>query len=435
MEKSYASLSDHIPNLVMHPAALFCLAVFVLSFIGVLFEEKTHMRKSKPVLFGASIIWVTIAVMVKCYGADQGALRQAVNHTIGEYGSLLIFLLSAMTYISVLQERNVFHALRSRLVRSGYHLRQLFWITGILGFFLSAIADNLTTALVMGAVIMAVGKGNQRFIALACINVVNAANAGGSFSPFGDITTLMVWQAEKVGFFGFFALFIPACVCFFVPALIMSFYVPKERPAADSENVTIKPGGKLIILLGLLTIAAAVSLEQFLRLPPFMGMMLGMSVLMLYGWYLQVKMKEDFDILDLVSGVEWDTLLFFFGVLFSVGGLAFLGYLEIASTAMYSGMGASAANIMLGVVSALIDNIPVMFAVLSMHPDMDQFQWLLITFTTGVGGSLLSIGSAAGVALMGVARGQYTFSSHMKWMPVLALGYAAAIGTHFLVNH
>lgn len=424
-------------DLMVHPAAILCLVVFVLSYAAVLFEEQTHMRKSKPVMLGAGLIWIIIGFIAKDYGVDHHVLRESIFHGLEEYGSLLLFLLAAMTYIGALQERRVFAVLRSRLVEAGLNFRQLFWVTGVVAFFLSPIADNLTTALVLGAVIMAVGANDPRFVALGSINIVNAANAGGAFSPFGDITTLMVWQAGHVEFVEFFALFLPSLACFLVPALIMNFFVPRNPPWAMKEHVVLKRGARRIIFLGILTISMAVGFENLLGLPPFMGMMTGMSLLMLFAYFLRNfgKQKDkEFDILGTVALAEWDTLLFFFGVIFSVGGLAFVGYLELASTTMYQGWGPSVTNIALGFISALIDNIPVMFAVLSMNPELDHFQWLLITLTTGVGGSMLSIGSAAGVALMGVARGQYTFFKHLKWSPVLALGYASAVGVHFLVN-
>ncbi|MGH1455371.1 MAG: sodium:proton antiporter NhaD [Alphaproteobacteria bacterium] len=428
---------NHNMNVGMHWAGLLCIALFVLSYMAVLAEEYTHMRKSKPVMLGAGLIWIVIAFIAPEYGIDKHGLHSAIVHGLEEYASLMLFLLAAMTYISALENRNVFAVIRMKLVLSGMTLRQLFWATGFLAFFLSPIADNLTTALVMGAVIMAVGHSNARFITLGCINIVSAANAGGAFSPFGDITTLMVWQAGHVEFFEFFALFFPSLVNFLVPAVVMSFFISKERPETIDEKVEMKQGAKVIILLGFSTIAMAVGLEQLLGLPPFMGMMTGLSLLMITAWVIrqtgQVKDKE-FDILDNVAAAEWDTLLFFFGVIFSVGGLGFLGYLELMSTTFYTGFGPSFTNIMLGVASALIDNIPVMFAVLTMNPEMDHFQWLLVTLTCGVGGSMLSIGSAAGVALMGVARGYYTFFSHLRWAPVIALGYAASIFAHFMIN-
>lgn len=425
-------------DLTRHPAAIFCVVVFILSYVAVLLEERTHLRKSKPVMLGAGIIWITIGIICNDTHVDHDTLQVAVYHGLEEYGSLLLFLLAAMTYISALQDRKVFDALRAKLLNAGFGYRQLFWITGILAFCLSPIADNLTTALVLGAVVMAVGGTNRQFIALSCINVVCAANAGGAFSPFGDITTLMVWQAGMLSFFEFFALFLPSLACFAVPALIMSFFIPDEKPGAQLEQVVhIRRGGKIIIALGFATIAMAVGFEQAFGLPPFIGMMLGLSILMITAYFVRKTGKgrdDKFDILELVAASEWDTLLFFFGVIFSVGGLTFIGYMELMSTTLYDGFGPSFTNIALGFASAAIDNIPVMFAVLSMSPDMDSFQWLLITLTTGVGGSMLSIGSAAGVALMGVARGQYTFFSHLKWTPVILLGYGAAIGTHFLLN-
>ena len=169
-------------------------------------------------------------------------------------------------------------------------------------------------------------------------------------------------------------------------------------------------------------------------------MMFGLSYLALYAYYVKrtsPNNHEDiqhFDLFSRVAQAEWDTLFFFFGVIFCVGGFGFIGYLEILSTTLYDGWGATNANITLGVVSAIIDNIPVMFAILTMEPEMNSFQWLLITLTAGVGGSLLSIGSAAGVALMGQARGVYTFFGHLKWSWAIALGYVASIYTHFLVN-
>jgi Na+/H+ antiporter NhaD/arsenite permease-like protein len=141
-----------------------------------------------------------------------------------------------------------------------------------------------------------------------------------------------------------------------------------------------------------------------------------------------------FDVFKNVAKAEWDTLLFFYGIILCVGGLGFIGYLTLVSQVLYVEWGATFANVMVGILSAIVDNIPVMFAVLSMMPDMSHGQWLLVTLTAGTGGSLLSIGSAAGVAVMGQAKGMYTFIGHLKWTPVIALGYAAAIYAHFLIN-
>jgi Na+/H+ antiporter NhaD/arsenite permease-like protein len=219
----------------------------------------------------------------------------------------------------------------------------------------------------------------------------------------------------------------------------MYLAVPDEQPKVSTEAaVQLKPGALIICVMFLLTIVTAVSFKQMLHLPPFMGMMVGLSALMLFGYSLKkryyVEGEEGFDIFNKVRHAEWDTLLFFFGVVFSVGGLGYIGYLELLSGAMYDGLGATTANILVGVISAIVDNIPVMFAVLNMNLDMDLYQWLLVTLTAGVGGSLLSVGSAAGVALMGQSNHKYTFFSHLKWTPAIAAGYAASIVTHYLIN-
>ncbi|MGZ8218674.1 sodium:proton antiporter NhaD [Methylomagnum sp.] len=418
---------------------LYCVLVFIVSYAFVMTEEFTHLRKSKPVILAAGVIWAHVAYLASSNGVSAEKVHKAFEHDLKEYAELFLFLLVAMTYINAMAERNVFEALRSWLVRRRFGYRSLFWITGVITFFLSSVADNLTSALLVGAVVMAVGANSPAFIALGFVNLVSAANAGGAFSPFGDITTLMVWQAGKAEFFDFFHLFIPSVVNFVVPATIMHFAIPDEAPAAtDEEQVQMKDGALVICGLFALTIVSAVSFKQFLHLPPFMGMMVGLSFLMFYGYRLKTVFygpgKDKFDVFNNVRDAEWDTLLFFFGVVFAVGGLGYIGYLELASEAMYEGLGATSANILIGVLSAIVDNIPVMFAVLSMNPEMDLYQWNLVTLTAGVGGTMLSIGSAAGVALMGTSKGHYTFFSHLKWTPAIVAGYAASIVVHYWLN-
>ena len=440
-------------DLTNHLVGFTALVVFILAYGFVMAEEFTHLRKSKPVLLAAGIIWAMIAAVYANHGLPHAA-EQAVRHNILEYSELFLFLLVAMTYINAMDERLVFDSLRAWLVRSGFSYRQLFWLTGVLAFFISPVADNLTTALLMCAVVLAVGRDNPRFVAIACINIVVAANAGGAFSPFGDITTLMVWQKGIVDFQTFFLLFVPSVVNWAIPAAVMHFAVPSEQPPASGEVVIMKRGAKRVIFLFLCTIATAVSFHNFLHLPPMVGMMTGLAYLKLFGYYLKKtfdrktayeRRKTDlnqleigdvvpFDVFRNIARAEWDTLMFFYGVILCVGGLGFIGYLALTSQAMYVEWGVTQANVMVGILSAIVDNIPVMFAVLTMQPDMSMGQWLLVTLTAGVGGSMLSIGSAAGVALMGQARGMYTFFSHLRWTPVIALGYAASILVHFWVN-
>ena len=435
---SFAASTSSSLDLTSHMAGYLALIVFVIAYVFVMVEEFTHLRKSKPVILAAGIIWAIIGWVYASNGMTHAA-EAAVRHNFLEFAELFLFLLVAMTYIESMRERLVFDKLKVWLISRRFSYRQLFWLTGIIAFFMSPIADNLTTALVMGAVVMAVGAGNARFISIGFVNIVVAANAGGAFSPFGDITTLMVWQKGLVDFQQFFVLFLPSAVNYLIPAAIMHFAIENVKPKALNESVDIKTGGIPITVLFLITIATAVSFHNYLHLPPAMGMMTGLGYLMIFSYFVKrsapsEELSERFDLFRMVSRAERDTLLFFFGVIVSVGGLGFMGYLALVSEAMYVELGATYANVLVGILSAIVDNIPVMFAVLTMTPDMSLGQWLLVTLTAGVGGSLLSIGSAAGVALMGQSRGYYTFVSHLKWIWAIAIGYFASIVTHIWIN-
>ena len=438
-------------ELLLHPVGYISLFIFILAYAFVVTEEVTHLRKSKPVLFAAGLIWAMIAWMGSKYD-DSHHVEEAIMHAFSEFSQLMLFLLVAMTFINSMTERNVFNKLRSRLLAQDYSYRTLFWVTGVISFFLSPIADNLTTALVMCAVVMAVGGKNKNFVSIGCVNIVVAANAGGAFSPFGDITTLMVWQADRVDFAQFFWLFLPSVVNYIIPAFIMSLFIDGSSKDVANPPVQLKRGAKTIVLLFLVTIFLAVTFENFLHIPPVFGMMTGLSLLQLFAYYLKTTYKssstvisregddQPFGVFKQIAQAEWDTLLFFYGVIMCVSGLSYIGYLELLSNTIYPSdpnqlVGFSIANSIMGILSALIDNIPVMFSVLQMHTreSMVLSQWLLVTLTAGVGGSLLSIGSAPGVALMGQARGMYTFYSHLKWAPVIFIGYVASILVHLLI--
>ena len=457
---SFAAGAGDLPliNLTTHWVGYASLAIFVFAYVLVILEDKIHMRKSKPVMLAAGIIWAMVAIIYAQQPDDafHHTAEVLIRHNLLEFVELFLFLLAAMTYINTMTERGIFDSLRSWLVNQGFSLKTIFWLTGLLAFVISPIADNLTTALLMATVAMAVGGDNTKFVAIACINIVVAANAGGAFSPFGDITTLMVWQKGIVQFEQFFALVIPSVVNWVIPAVIMSMAVGKGHPAATTEKAVLKSGAFTVVFLFLLTITMAVCAHNFLHIPPVIGMMTGLGLLKVYGYFIKINDKrqlalmgdangtsfrsevanqeQPFNIFQQLERAEWDTLMFFYGIILSVGGLGAIGYLALGSELMYVDMGPTNANILVGVLSAIIDNIPVMFAVLAMMPSMDLGQWLLVTLTAGVGGSMLSIGSAAGVAVMGQARGIYTFFAHIKWIWAIALGYAASIWVHLWLN-
>jgi len=457
-----AADSDLSLDLFDHWAGIASVVIFAIAYALVIGEETIHLRKSKPVMVAAGLIWFLVAIAYQQVGESE-IVGELVRHGLLEFVELFLFLLAAMTYINTMEERGVFDVLRSWLLKAGFSMRQLFWVTGALAFVMSPIADNLTTALLMATVVVAVGGSNRNFVVLGCINVVVAANSGGAFSPFGDITTLMVWQAEHVEFQQFFSLLLPSLVNWLVTAGLMSLFIPNEQPDAVNELAELRHGAIFVVGLFVLTITLAVASHTLLHLPPVIGMMTGLGLLKLFGYYLQTQggkfdspvdrvlneqslsLEGDsalppssgnarYDIYLNLQRVEWDTLLFFYGIMLCVAGLGAFGYLALGSDLLYGSLGPTTANILVGFASAIFDNIPIMFAVLQMDPDMSLGQWLLITLTAGVGGSMLAIGSAAGVAVMGQVRGVYTFFAHLKWSWAIVIGYAASVWCHLWVN-
>jgi Na+/H+ antiporter NhaD/arsenite permease-like protein len=442
------------------PMDYLAVALFALALALAVVEEFTGLRKSKPVVLAAGLVWICIAVLAAKTGQVHEA-EQALRHNLLQYAELMLFLLVAMTYVNAMSERRLFLFVHDWLAHQRVSYRRLFWLSGLGAFFLSPLLDNLTTALLMGTMVVALGEGNPRFVALGCINVVVAANAGGVYSPFGDITTLMVWQQNiqtpqgAVDFLAFFRLFPPALVSFLVPAFAMSLALPARCLQPEGNPQRPLRGAWAIVGLFFATMATTVLFQSVLDLPAVIGMLTGLAYLQFYGYYLKRTHRPlepgtaesylagslaprdgrgPFDIFDRVARTEWDTLLFLYGVALCVGGLGYLGHLELISDYLYRELGVTQANIGAGVLSAILENIPTMFMVLEMAPDMALGQWLLVTFTTGTGGSLLAIGSAGGVAMMGLARGHYTFWAHLKWSPVIIAGFVLAVLLHLWIS-
>lgn len=443
-------------NLTHHIIGYLSILFTVLAYVAAMSEEVIELRKSKPMVLGAAIIWFAICIYYALNGQAKVA-AVAFESNLLAYIELLLFILVSMTYLNAMEERGIFDGLRIWLLNKQFSYRQLFWITGFLAFVLSTVVSGLAVGLLMGAVATAVGKNKQKFIGIACVNIVVAVNAGGTFSPLGGISTLFVWQHKILKFGEFFALALPCLVNFLVPAIIMHFFVPKDTPAASSRQINLRRGSKRILLLFAVTLVITVWANVYLELPPAAGMMAGLALLQFFSFYLTQTVKnqespfayaykffgvdvpvenekQDFDIYKNIGNVEWDTLLFFYGAMMIIGALSFIGYLDAIAQFLYGQNHPTNANIIIGLSSAFIDNGTLMFAVLNMHPDIPPGQWLLLTLTLGVGGSLLAIGSAPGVGLLGQIKEGYTFGYHMRWMPVILLGYIASIYVHFWVN-
>ena len=410
------------------------LAVFVIAYYFIATEEKYEINKAKPALFAGTFMFMLVGVYYAINGLNPDPLHDELERLILEISEIFFFLLVAMTFIETLLERGVFDLMKYKLVSKGYSYKKLFWLTGFLAFFISPVADNLTTALILSTVLFTIDKKNISFLVPGAINIVVAANAGGAWSPFGDITTLMAWTAEKGAFVDFLYLFPASFLGWIVTAFLLSMSVPKGEPAFDAateKKPEVLDGGMTVAYLGVLTIVIAVLGHTFFHFPAMWGMMFGMAILKLYAFQLKRRGKNSFNIYVNMEKVENDTLLFFFGILSAVGALHFLGFLEYVHE-VYGMVGSTAANVGVGFLSAVVDNVPVMSAILKASPNMDIAQWMLVTMTAGIGGSLISFGSAAGVGVMGKLRGIYTFGSHMKHAWTILVGYLLSISIWYV---
>lgn len=418
-------------DLSTHPFGWMLLLIFVIGYYFIAMEDKYHLDKSKPALFIGTFMYILIGGFYAVYGLNFIPFKREITHLVYEIAEIFFFLFVAMTFVEALIERGVFNALKEKLIAKGYSYHELFWITGFLAFFISPIADNLTTALILSTVLVTIERKNKAFLVPSAINIVVAANAGGVWSPFGDITTLMAWTAQKGQFTDFLYLFPASFIGWLVTAYLLVRYVPDLDPYKDgdpevAEKIEILKGGKVIIGIGIATIAISVIAKQVMQLPPMWGMLFGLSVLQLYTYSLKRRHKQDINIFKSISKVENNTLLFFFGILAAVGALYFAGFLGYVSK-LYDMYNPTYVNIGVGFISAVIDNVPVMSAVLKANPAIDHAQWMLLTLTAGVGGSLISFGSAAGVGVMGRMHGIYTFSAHMKLGWTVLVGYGISL--------
>lgn len=424
------------PDLTFTWIGILSLIIFVVGYYFIAAEEKYNIDKAKPALFIGTFLFIIIALYYAVNGMNMDLVHNEVKHLILEIAEIFFFLFVAMTFIETLIDMNVFERLKHNLVSKGYSYKKLFWVTGFIAFFLSPIADNLTTALILSTVLITIEKERKEFLVPGAINIVVAANAGGAWSPFGDITTLMAWTAGKGAFGDFMFLFPASIIGFLVTAVLLSKVVPNDKPhfdASTAEKPELHIGAKVVMGLGIFTIFCAVMSHQVLHMPAMWGMMFGLSLLKIYTYRLKVKYASRFQIFHAVSKIENNTLLFFFGILAAVGALYFVGWLGLA-VKVYdpSVLGPTIANIGVGFLSAIVDNVPVMSAVLKANPEMGLDQWLLVTLTAGIGGSMISFGSAAGVGVMGKLHGIYTFMAHMKHSWTVVIGYFVSLAVWYL---
>jgi len=424
-----------IPDITMTWVGIAGLLIFIVGYYFIAMEEHYHIDKAKPALLTGTFLFILVAFYYVLNDMDMNLVHTQIEHLILEITEIFFFLFVAMTYIESMIHMGVFDKLKYNLVSKGYTYKKLFWVTGILAFFISPIADNLTTALILSTVLITIEREKKEFLIPGAINIVVAANAGGAWSPFGDITTLMAWTAGKGAFGDFLFLFPASILGYLVTAFLLSKVVPSTVPEFDvttEKKPELMKGANVVIGLGVFTIFCAVMSHQILHLPAMWGMMFGLALLKVYAYRLKKVHNTEFNVFGAMAKIENNTLLFFFGILAAVGVLYFIGWLALASV-VYDPqvLGPTWSNIGVGFLSAIVDNVPVMSAVLKANPEMVHAQWMLVTLTAGVGGSLISFGSAAGVGVMGKLPGVYTFSAHMKYAWTVLIGYIVSVAVWY----
>ena len=408
------------------------IAVFVLTYAAITLEHQLKLNKSAPALLGAGVLWSLYALHL----GDNQALTQHLNESLVGTAQIIFFLMGAMTIVEVIDAHNGFEVITRRIRTQ--RLSTLMWLVGTVTFFLSSVLDNLTTAIVMVSLMKKLLQEREDRLFFAGIIVI-AANAGGAWSPIGDVTTTMLWIGGQVTALGIMKmLFLPSVVAALIPLTITAWLLrgravnaPAQRTDPVSKSAAFE--GQLMFTLGLGILLLVPVFKTVTGLPPFMGILLGLGLLWLVGDLLhKSKVEEDKAHLTLahaMSRIDLSSLTFFIGILLSVAVLEHTHILSDLAQWLNDKVGRLDLIVLLiGFASAVVDNVPLVAASMGMYSmtdyPPDSFIWEFIAFCAGTGGSMLIIGSAAGVAAMGLEK--INFFWYLKHISGLALaGYLA----------
>jgi len=447
------------------------ILVFVIGYLAIVFEHPLRLDKTVPALMMGAVMWGILAVGF--YGGDLQVIdghdhvfnlsgitdpaQYAVNeagfsgvlvHHIGKIAEILVFLIGAMTIVELVDLHRGFDIIKDWI--GTRNRKKLLWITGVIAFFLSAIIDNLTTTIVLISILRKlIHDRNERLWYVALI--ITAANAGGAWSPIGDVTTTMLWIGKKVSTIQLMEyIVIPSIVCFIVPYFIASFNTvfKGDIPAVPSSDTSDKGrllSSKTMLYLGLAMIVFVPVFKTITHLPPYVGMMLSLAVVWAVSEFIHPEenfnedMRHKYSPHKALSRIEISSILFFLGILLAIAAFESVVVSQVSLLRNGANMLSSAIPdlniivILLGIFSAIIDNVPLVAAAMGMFDyPMDDHIWHFIAFTAGTGGSMLIVGSAAGVAAMGMERIDFIwYLKKITWLS--ALGYAAGCAVFLLI--
>ena len=427
------------------------LIIFILGYIAITLEHNLKIDKLVPALAMMALAWAVVSLShlpvfeVSPHGLEESNVEAVLLHHFGKTCEILIFLIGAMTIVEIIDHFDGFATIK-KFIKTNQK-KTLLWIVAILAFILSAIIDNLTATIVLISILAKLIKKREDRIWYVGLIVVTA-NAGGAWSPIGDVTTTMLWMGEKVTTLKLIEhLILPSLVCMLIPTYLASKMKAFQGTFdAPKENEVVNKHSAFMLYLGLALIVAVPVFKTLTHLPPYVGMMLSLAIFAIFA---ELITNREFEMSDATSDtghvspvhsalakIEMPSLLFFLGILMTVAALESLGMIFQFGQSVEGSIGTDLFIIILGFASAVVDNVPLVAAGMGMFPDLviDHPDWHLIAFTAGTGGSMLIIGSAAGVVAMGMER--IDFFWYLKKIAWLALvGYISGVAAFYFFNH
>jgi Na+/H+ antiporter NhaD/arsenite permease-like protein len=417
---------------------IIAVIIFLVGYLAIAFEHPIKINKTASALVTGVLVWVVFALV---RGAHD---LESLSHHLGSTSEILFFLLGAMTLVELVDAHQGFHFV-SRLIKTK-NPATLMWIIGFLTFFLSAVLDNLTTSIVMVALLRKLisdGSTRKFFVGV----VVIAANSGGAWSPIGDVTTTMLWIGGQVSALGIIkSLIVPSIVSLLVPLSVAAFWVRKSHLGAfiheKSMSAEEERNGRIMLFAGIASLLGVPIFKTITHLPPFMGILLALGIVWILSEFLHAdkdeEAKKPYSVGHALTKIDTSSVLFFLGILLAIGALESFGFLGELAAFLESNLGNQFFIVtVIGIASSIVDNVPLVAATMGMYPlsqfPMDHAMWEYLAFCAGTGGSILIIGSAAGVAVMGMEKIDFVW--YAKRIGFLALlGYFAGAATYLLVH-
>ncbi|ASD67239.1 sodium:proton antiporter NhaD [Pseudoalteromonas piscicida] len=400
------------------------LTLIAIAFILIVIEDIIHVNKAKTTLFFGTLCWI-IAFISPIHGQSPEIVQIELDHNILEIATLWLFLMAAMTFVAYLNSKGFIQNIVHRIMPTHISERKLMFLVGAFAFVFSSISDNITATLISLAVVMSLKLDPKKLIRYATL-IIFSVNSGGVSLITGDVTTLMIFLADKVTIPDLLLLIAPSIFSVFILAAMLSIGMNDKITFEKVELRRIEKTDITIALIFLSTIFATLFLSVQYHVPPMLTFLFGLSLMFLTAQFLMRKKDVNKKIIDYIREIEYDTLLFFVGVLLLVGALKEVGVLS-KFTDLYLHLAPEYANYLVGLMSAAVDNVPLTAALLKADITMTPAQWLTFTYATGVGGSMLIIGSAAGIIAMSKVKA-LTFSSYLKMSVYLLIAYTIGYG-------